>query len=467
MFEISVYLANLMIIAVAALIATGIAATFSKDKMLEFVLSTTLFAIIAILSVYMLISNYNVTIFNMIHIYAFSSLFVLLFSITMILVNVLSYANSKDYPDLSLLLSLSFAGMFIVATSASILTIFVGLELIAITTAFMILFEGKHRIEAAVKFFILSSVSVAVFAFGLALLIPYNTQLALVPVSQSPNITGTILVILSMALFASALALDSALFPFNLWIPDVYEGAPTYITSLLAGINKKVAFVAIIEIFFLVFFAYKSTFSTIFIILAIGTMFFGNLIALVQKNVKRLFAYSSISQAGYIIIGIAVATPFGLEASIFYIIAHAFMIIGTFAIVMWLESKNIKTVEDYNALNSRNKFAAAALTVLMLSMAGIPPLIGFAGKFLIFSSAISGNLVLLAVIGIINSFISIYYYAKVINSMYSRKAEKVLKIDPYIAAIVIVALFFVVIFGIYPQPIIGVATTASRAIFGI
>jgi NADH-quinone oxidoreductase subunit N len=447
--------------------ATGICASFSKSKRNWFIASTILLAIIAVTSIYLLLSNSILVIFDLIRIYPFSSLFIALFAVTMLLVNILSYAYSKDYLNLLFLLSLSFAGAFIVATAISILSILIGLEMLAITTAFAMLFEGKHRIEAAVKFFILSSISVAILTFALALLIPFNSQLTLTPAIQNANLSGTALILLSMALFAVAFGFDTALFPFNLWVPDVYQGAPTYVTSMLSGVNKKVAFVALIEVFFFVFLAYKSTFSLIFVILAIFTMFFGNLAAFVQKNVKRLFAYSSISQAGYILVGIATVTQFGLEASIFYIIAHAFMIIGAFAIIMWLESKNIKTIDEYGALNSKNTFAAASLTILMLSMAGIPPLIGFAGKFLLFSSAISSGMVILAGVGILNSFISIYYYAKIMSSMYSKKQAKALKMDHYIMAVVIIALVVVIVFGIYPQPLINIAAIASKAVLGI
>lgn len=451
-------------ICIAALFIASVISVFRKKRREQFIASTVLFALVIIAAAYLFIQNYNATLFGIFHIYPFSALFILLFSTTMLLINILSYPHAKDYHDLSLLLSLSFAGMLIVATAVSILEIFIGLELMAITTSFMILFEGKHRVEAAVKFFILASVSIAILSFAIVLLFPYNSQLTLTPAVKNHNLSGTYLILLSIALFAAAFGFDAALFPFNLWIPDVYEGAPTYITSMLAGINKKVAFVAMIEVFFFVFIAYQSTFSMILVILSILTMFFGNLMALVQKDVKRLFAYSSISQAGYILIGISTATRYGIEASIFYIIAHSFMIIGTFALILWLESNSIKTVEDYTALNSRNKFAATSLTILMLSMAGIPPLIGFAGKFLLFSSAISANLVWLAVIGIINSFISVYYYGRLINAIYSRKESKAIKLDIYVAMIVVITLGVVIIFGLYPQALISVALKAVSSL---
>lgn len=464
--QINTYIVDFVLLCIAALMACGILSVFKKKKKAVFITSATILAIIAAISVYLLVTGYSSIVFGLIHIYPFSALFMALFASTMFLVNILAYTRSADYTDLLLLISLSFIGSFIVATAISVLSIFIGLELLAIATSFMILFEGKHRLEAAVKFFILSSVSVAIFAFALALLLPYNVNLTLTPIIQNPDLTGATIALLSMVMFVAVFGFDTALFPFNLWIPDVYQGAPTYVTSMLAGFNKKVAFVALIEVFFFVFMVYKSTFSLIFVILAIITMFFGNLIALVQDNVKRMLAYSSISQAGYILVGIAAATQFGIEASIFYIIAHAFMIIGAFAIVMWLEMKNLNTIEDYTALNTRNSFAAIALTLFMLSMAGIPPLMGFAGKFLLFSSAIGANLVLLAVIGIINSFISIYYYAKVINAMFTKRQAKHLAMGKHIALVVVVCLALIILFGVYPQPLIGVALKASKALFG-
>ncbi|MGD0728928.1 MAG: NADH-quinone oxidoreductase subunit N [Candidatus Micrarchaeaceae archaeon] len=465
MFEI--IFTYLILLSAAGLVLSSIVATFTRKNRGQFVTSLMFLLITLISSTYLLATNYNITILGVFHIYPFSSLFIMLFSVALILVNTLSYAYSSDYSNLSLLLAFTFMGTIIVASATSIIEIFIGLELMAIATSFMILFEGKHRTEAAIKFFILSSLSIAVFSFALVLIFPFNAQLTLTPIAQNPNISGIYLIIFSMALFAAAFGFDAALFPFNLWIPDVYQGAPTYVTSMLAGINKKIAFVALMEVFLFVFIAYQSTFSMIFVVLAILTMFFGNLLALVQKNIKRMFAYSSIAQAGYILIGIAVTTQYGIEASIFYIIAHSFMIIGAFAIVLWLESKNIRTVDDYAALNSRNSFAAISLTLIMLSMAGIPPLIGFAGKFLLFSSALSANMLLLAILAIINSFISIYYYGRVINVMYLSKEQKKLRIDPYIAAVVVIVLAVIIIFGIYPQPLINVASIASKSILGI
>jgi NADH-quinone oxidoreductase subunit N len=447
------------------LLAGSIASVLVKAKKGEFVLSSLLLIAIAAISLYLLLLNTDTTFLNTIHIYPFSTFFIMLFSLSSFLVNILSYKYSANYLNVSMFLSFSLIGMYVIPTATTILAIFIGLELIAIPTTFMIMLSGKKNIEAAVKFFLLSSIAIAVFSFAIALIYPYDLQLSLSALTANP-LVGDYLITLAIIFAAAALAFDAALFPFNFWAPDVYEGSPTNITAMLAGINKKVAFVALMQVFFIIFVAYKPIFSTIFVLLSVLTMFFGNIVAIVQKSVKRMFAYSSISQAGYILIGFAAATQFGLQASVFQIFAHAFMIIGAFALILWLESKDLRTIADYTGLHSRNKFAAAAFSILMLSMAGIPPLIGFDGKFLLFSSAISANLVLLALIGIINSFISIYYYGKVISSMYSTKEHKPIATEPYVALVVVITLVVIIVLGIYPQPLISLAQSVSSA-FGI
>lgn len=457
-----------MIIALLVLlVVSAIASALKKAKLLQFLVSTAVFIGIAALSLCLLSVDTSTVLFDMLDLYPFSLFFIALLSIGMLLINILSYRYSNDYTDLSLLLGFAFAGMVMVPASVSILTIFLGLELISVSTTFMIMLGGKRHVESALKFFLMSSVSIAVFSFALALLFPYNASLGLVSLTQNINIGGNYLIMLSLILFVSALAFDVALFPFNLWVPDVYQGSPGSTTAMLAGLNKKVSFAALILISFLVFTAYKSVFSVLFLLLSVATMFFGNILALVQSDVKRLFAYSSISQAGYIMIGLSAATSFGIEASLFQIFAHSFMVIGAFAIVLWLESLNVKTINDYTGLNGRNSFAAFALTILMLSMAGIPPLLGFYGKFLLFSSAIDSKLVLLAMLGILNSFISVYYYTKVISAMYTQRRSERIKIERFAFSVALIALVVIVVLGIYPQPLISAAALAAKSIMGI
>jgi NADH-quinone oxidoreductase subunit N len=440
----------------------AIAAVLARSKPVAFVLGSAILAAEAAMSAYLLYANADVLVLNTFHIYAFSTLFAALFSTTLLLVNILAFKYSKDYAENLLMLSLVLAGAVILPASNTLLALLVCLELIAVPTAFMMLLTGRRNVEAAVKFFIMSAVAMAMFSFALVLVFPYGMQMALVALVANSGIGGTALAMLALVLFVAALGIGAELFPFNLWVPDVYEGARSYVTAMLSGVNKTVALVALLEISLVVFAAYKSTFSSIALLLSVATMFFGN-----QRSVKRLLSYSSISQAGYILIGFAAASQLGIEASIFQIIAHAFMAIGAFAIVLWLESNDLMTIEDYAGLGNRSKFAAVSLTLLMLSMAGMPPLMGFVGKFLLFSSAIDSGMLLLAAIGILNSFISVFYFARVISAMFSSTEHAALRVGHYAAAVVVAALAVLLAFGIYPQPLIAAAQLASKALLGI
>jgi NADH-quinone oxidoreductase subunit N len=448
------------------LVATSIVYELKKYRPLQFLVSTALLSEIAVLAYLMLGAGTSIVVFNAFDFYPFSLFFILLASLGFVLINTLAYRYSDDYNDFSLLLAFAFMGAVLVVAAVSLLSIFIGLELMSVLATFMIMLEGRRNAEATMKFFLLSAMSIAVFSFALALISPYDLNLSLSALVQNPGIGGYP-VTLALVLFAAALAVEAALFPFGLWVPDVYQGSPGTVTAMLAGINKKVAFAAMMLIFFVAFAAYRSVFSIIFIALSIGTMLFGNILALAQSDVKRMLAYSSISQAGYIMIGLAAATQLGVEASLVQIFAHSFMIIGAFAIVMWLESLNIKSVGDYTGLSGRNSVAALALTLLMLSMAGVPPLLGFVGKFMLFTSAASANLVLLAVLGALNSVISIYYYARVMSAMYLPRQHGHMKMDRFVLAVAAAALIVVVLLGVYPQPLISIASAAARSITSI
>lgn len=461
------YTPDIVIILAIILIFSGICGMFYRKRAALFLINMLIFSAIILISGFLLFSQTNMIVFGIFHIFPFSAFFLALFTAAVMLVNTLSYKYSKNFDVFSMLISLSYFGIVSVVSSASFITMVIGLEIISLTTAFMIILDGKQRIEAAIKLFILSAIAIATITFALAILFAYDPSLS-IPISSYPmslNISGNpYFLVLALLLFGVGISFEASLFPFNLWVPDVYSGAPTYVTALMAGINKKVAFAAIILVFFAFAVNYSKIFSLLFLLLSVFTMFFGNIMASVQKNVKRLFAYSSISQAGYITIGVAVATSFGIEASIFQIVAHVFMIIGAFTIVLWLEFKGINTIEDYNGLYHRNKYSAIALTILMLSMAGIPPLMGFYGKFLLFSSAVEGNMMLLAIIGILNSFISIYYYGKLMNSIYTKKEHKTLFVDRFTLLVITLCVAVVIVFGIYPTPIMNAIGIAVKSI---
>jgi len=262
--------------------------------------------------------------------------------------------------------------------------------------------------------------------------------------------------------FITSISIEAGIFPFNLWIPDVYQGAPAFITSMLGGLNKKVGLIALIYISILMF---PFISQNLLLMLAVLTMFYGNLAALVQKNVKRILAYSSISQVGYILIGIASMSKYGVAASTFQIFAHVFAFIGVFAVVTFLERKGRKEVIEYIGLNKENRLASFALSLMLLSMIGMPFTAGFVGKFLLFSSAIYSNIAWLAVLGIINSVISIYYYAKIIIAVYTnREGAKPIRLGAPISIALLISIAIILVFGIYPGPLFNMMQAAASSL---
>lgn len=449
---------------IAVFIMAAIAAAWLKSKRFGIISSTIPLLLVVAISLYMFMSGMDTTILGAVHLYAFSEFFIAMFAVLVALVDLLSYGYSEGYNNLLVLLSFSFAGIVIIPAAVNVLAIFVGIELIAVSTSFMVLLSGRKHLESATKLFLLSTVSIVIFAFAMALLFPYDISLSVSEIATS-HVPGGGMVLFAMLFLVVAMGFDTALFPFNLWIPDVYEGSPSHISALLAGVNKKVAFVVLLEVAFVLFPLYKSSLVPLLIVLSVATMFFGNIVAMVQDNVKRMLAYSSISQAGYILIGIAAFSASGLEASIFQMFVHAFMVIGAFAAILWLESHNIKTIEDYTGLASRSTFIAVAFTLLMLSMAGIPALAGFYGKFLLFSSAASSGLVLLAFIGVLNSFMSIYYYYRAINAMFIHREHAKLPLNKSAAIVVAICVIVIIAFGVFPQPLMSAASAAAAALY--
>lgn len=432
-------------------------------KKLQFLSNSIILAAMYIVIIYMLAlqtmglgSNYILA--NLVSIDPFSLFFMLLLTFGIFLVNIVAYTYSTDYQSFAVLSSFALVGMYMVSCSISLLTIFIGLELVSIPAVFIILLS-KRGLEAAVKLFIMASIAVAIFSFAMVLLYGNSNSILLKSYLQNG------LLALASIFFIASLGFDASIFPFNILIPDVYQGSPAYVTAMLGGVNKKIGFVALMQIFILVFITFKSAF-VIIAILSTLTMFYGNISAIMQKNFKRMLAYSSISQAGYILIGIATATQAGITASIFQIFAHVFLFIGLLSIVAWLELHNKNEVKDLTGLNNENSLAAFALTFFMISLVGLPFTTGFFGKFLLFLSAVSANLTWLAIIGIINSIISIYYYARPIILIYTRRSgTKHIKLDKTARIVVLICLAVTLIFGIYPQPIASLASSASAFLF--
>jgi NADH-quinone oxidoreductase subunit N len=255
-----------------------------------------------------------------------------------------------------------------------------------------------------------------------------------------------------------------------MWAPDVYEGAPTPVTAFLSVGSKAAAFAMLLRILFEGLPAVSADWQAVFLCLAVVTMTVGNIAAITQSNTKRMLAYSSIAHSGYMLIGIAVGTQRGVTAALVYLFLYLFMQLGAFAIVTLMRRKDVvgDELKDLSGLYFRSPFAAVAMLIFMLSLGGIPPTAGFMGKFWIFSAAIEADYIWLAIVGVVNSAISLFYYFRVIVFMWIKEEVmgSELSLGPAMAITLVITLVGSIFFGIYPQPLFEQAQAAAATLVG-
>ena len=335
------------------------------------------------------------------------------------------------------LLLFATAGMGVLASAQELLTAFIGLEMSSISSYILAGYrrDAMKSSESAVKYFLLGSFATAFFLYGIALVYGATgtTMLDKMAIVASAD-TSSALLKLGLAMILIGLGFKVAVAPFQVWTPDVYEGAPTPVTALFSAGPKAAAFALLLRIFATVPAATHFWFWAFWVLAAL-TMFAGNLGALVQTNLKRLLAYSSIAQAGYILVAFAAVTSMAqvdaanagpaYAAVLFYLLSYALMKVGAFTIVSQLGGSGEKNVslDDYAGLSQRQPVVAAMLSIYLLSLLGLPVTAGFFGKFYIFKAAVNSHLLWLAVLMAINSIIGAYYYLRVIVVMYMRESS--------------------------------------------
>jgi proton-translocating NADH-quinone oxidoreductase chain N len=427
------------------------------------------------------------TMTNLIELNMFSGLFILVFlsvGIVVVLSSPESIVKDRNQGEYYALILLAITGMTVVAEGTDLFMLFVGLEISGIASFALSGFRKseKRSAEAATKYFIIGAFSSALTLFAISIVygVAGTTEISAIaqaldaPGGAFASIEGSkTYLLLGVVLFMAGLGFKIAMVPFHMWAPDVYEGAPTPISGFLAAASKKMGFAALFKIFLIGVVVTKGNWEVAAGALAILTMTVGNLIAVSQTNIKRMLAYSSVAQAGYILIALPVGTQYAIAGGIFHILTHAFMKSGAFMVVAALGAVAIgERLEDFKGLSKRSPFLAFSMTIFLLSLAGIPPLAGFASKFVIFSSAVYpvvGNgtgpdwLIWLAVAGVLNSALSLYYYARVIKYMYMDKGPtERIRPTPMIALAIIIALAMVVALGVYPNAVITLCEEAGR-----
>lgn len=367
------------------------------------------------------------------------------------------------------LLLFSTTGMMLMASTAELMAIYLSLELTSLSLAFLVTWNKRdlRSSEAGMKYFILSAMSSAILLYGMALLYGITGSTALPDIARVLTGSGTPAAMLAMSMLVAGFGFKISAVPFQMWTPDVYEGAPTPVTAFLSTASKAAGFAVILRIFQSALGGIEPQWTYLFAILAVLTMSVGNLMALGQNNLKRMLAYSSIGHVGYMLAGLATGTSLGLSSVVFYLLVYAVTNVGAFTVLIvmsrYVENEDIAS---YSGLGRRAPWLAAAMVFCLLSLAGLPPLGGFFSKLYVFWAVAQHGLYWLVAAGVINSAISLYYYARVIKQMYlvepTEQRRVGVSLAPAISLVAAVAAVFVV--GPFSGPFIAAAVGAARGI---
>ncbi len=379
--------------------------------------------------------------------------------------------RTGDYYSLVLFATV---GMVLMAAATDLIVIFLGLEVMSLAVYVLSgIWRGQVRSnEAALKYFLLGAFATGFLLFGIALIYGATGSMTLGPIGQAIAKVSSeqrSLLIAGMALLIVAFGFKVAAVPFHVWTPDVYEGAPTAVTALMAVGVKAAAFAAFLRIFLHTFTLLATDWTGVLWVLAALTMTVGNVVALLQRNIKRMLAYSSIAHAGYLLVGMVAGGELGGSAVLFYLIAYALMTLGAFAVVIAIGRRGQpnENLDDYAGVGFRSPFLGMAMVIFMLSLAGVPPLVGFIGKFYIFSAAVKSGYIGLTVIGVLNSVVSVYYYVGVLVRMYMVEGGAEIEMPssrPYLFATLLLTTAGTVVLGIFPSALFELARQSFLAL---
>ena len=384
----------------------------------------------------------------------------------------------KNLGEYYALVLFATVGMLLMAASAHFIMIFLGLEIMSIAVYVLagLFREDPRSNEAALKYLVLGAFASGFLLYGMAMLYGaaggtlYLSELA-TKLSTFAALTKP-LTLLGLALIIVGFGFKVASVPFHMWTPDVYEGAPTNVTAFMAVGVKAAAFAAFARVMFVVFPEFTVQWNMVLWGLAVATMTLGNVVAIAQTNIKRMLAYSSIAHAGYLLVALVAANQLGAVSLLYYLLAYTIMNIGAFAVVILVGRKkdSYLNIYDYAGLGFQHPALAATMAIFMFALAGIPPTAGFVGKFYIFSAAVQAGYIWLAIIGVMNSLVSVYYYLRITVLMYMRPAEADLGPIPFtygLTAAVVVTAVATLAIGIFPGFFYDMAVNSVKIFPGL
>lgn len=405
--------------------------------------------------------------------------FATFFNITFIVAAVLTilmsdeYLKREGYPvgEYYPIILFTTAGAMWMASGTDLMTIFLGLEVLSISLYVLAgFFHGQTRSnEAGLKYFLLGAFSTGFLLYGIAMIygVSGTTNVADIGMylTSHPAVLGNPMTIAGMLLLSVGFLFKIGAAPFHMWAPDVYQGAPTPVTAFMSAGPKAAAIAGFMRVFTLGLGGLQGEWTALLWVLAVLTMIVGNVIAIYQTDIKRMLAYSSIAHAGYALVGMVAANEIGLSGILFYMLAYTFMNLGAFAVLVLAGKKGEEnlTLDGFAGFGYKRPFLGVAMTIFLFSLMGIPPTAGFAGKFYIFAGAVKAGYIWLAVIGVLNSAVSLYYYLRVMVYMYFKEpAEDYGWVTMNVSTVIsiILAIAGILYLGIVPGAVMEMAKLA-------
>jgi NADH-quinone oxidoreductase subunit N len=358
-------------------------------------------------------------------------------------------------------------GMMIMVSAHSLLTIYLGLELLSLSLYAMVALKRDSMMasESAMKYFILGAIASGMLLYGMSMIYGVTGTLDLAIVSQQiTQVQDEILLVFGLVFLMVGVAFKLGAVPFHMWVPDVYHGAPTAVTLYISSAPKIAAFAMLMRLLVDGLYGLHEQWQGILIILAIMSMGIGNIVAIAQTNIKRMFAYSAISHIGFLLLGVLTGTESGFAASMFYVLAYVLMSLGGFGMVILLSRDGFEAenLSDFKGLNERSPWYAFMMLILIFSMAGVPPFLGFWAKLSVLQEVVASDMVWLAVVAVIFSIIGAFYYLRIIKIMYFDKAEdsSPLMCSVDMRAMITTNSILVLVIGLFPGDLMALCLSA-------
>jgi len=376
---------------------------------------------------------------------------------------------SRRIFEYSILVLLSTLGMMVLISAGDLIVLYLGLELMSLALYVVAASDRDNTksTEAGLKYFVLSALASGMLLYGASLIYGFTGTISFAGIAAAAT-TGSIGIVFGIVFLLAGLCFKVSAVPFHMWTPDVYEGAPTPVTTFFASAPKVAAMAVFVRVAMTAFPGITSEWRQIVVFVSIASMVLGAFAAIGQKNIKRLMAYSSIGHMGYALIGLAAGTAEGAQGVLVYMAIYVAMTLGAFAVILAIkrDGQAFEEISDFAGLSRTNPLLAFFFAMFLFSLAGAPPLAGFFAKWYVFVAAIKAGLFTLSVIGVLTSVVGAFYYITIVKVMYFD--DPLAKLDPTrveVGAVVAVTGLFNILFFVYPGPLVSVATAAAKSLF--